>query len=285
MDEVRRTSGMSDVGAVTVIGDLERRLAQNLGRFEMDFSINRVKTGTEPSVIIVPKTGPAFRGPGKDIYEQQPTFSPLVRGEQRLAAGEIAELQDYLQSSIFNDLLPGPGDSTRLKRVTAAELNAARERLDSGFQGLSNKNQAIVSKLREDMNEMVDRMLPEGHPWPGARQRFADESSFLGQVGRALGTDAPPDQQTLRVLRNLTTVFNQSNTAKLRLAQRMEEMTGIPFQALLAGRTMAPLIPKGLIGRSAFVGALGFGAGVGAFLAPATLAFTLPSLASSLRGL
>ena len=126
---------------------------------------------------------------------------------------------------------------------------------------------------------MVDRMLPEGHPWPGARQRFADESSFLGQVGRALGTDAPPDQQTLRVLRNLTTVFNQSNTAKLRLAQRMEEMTGIPFQALLAGRTMAPLIPKGLIGRSAFVGALGFGAGVGAFLAPATLAFTLPSLA------
>jgi hypothetical protein len=274
----RKAAKLEDYGAITILNDVERKLNGILEEFDITFKFTQKTVGIEPGFTLIPKKGPQKTFPSRPIVETQPTFAGKP-GEFRLGPEDVDQLSNHLGKNFFNEIMPKGTDPTRLKRITAKELNAARERLDSGFLALSKKNQAIVGQFKQEVNRMVDRLVPEGNPWPGARQRFADESSFLGQVGKGLGVDTPPDRQTLAVLRNLNSIFNQSNTAKLSMADRMEEMTGIPFQALLAGRSMAPLIPKGLVGRQAFIGALAIGGAAGAMVAPATLFFTLPSLA------
>jgi len=265
-------SGLSESGAVTLLGEIERKVAENLARFDIDFSFKQTQTGVTPGYIHVPKKGPQTRVPDQPIFKTAPQFGG---GRTRtIEADEFAQLQDYLNKNLFDEIMPKPGES-RLQRITAQDLQAARERLDGGFASLSGKNKSIVTTLKQDLNNMTDQLLGPESKFAGARQKFADEQKFFSQIGQQFGTDAPPDKRTLTILRNLTSVFNSSNTAKLELARGMENLTGVPFRALLAGRAMSSIIPKGLVGRQAFLGALA----ISTALAPAFITYTLPSMA------
>jgi len=255
-------SAIRDVSSISVITNIEKKMNDIMSGFP------GIGFRMIPEKRLAPEQGTRLIG----------RFTGDA-AEQVIGADELRFIEDILNKEVFTPMLQG--GNRRLTKVTASAVTAARKRLDNKFDDLSTRGQAIVTQLKKDLNELTDVMLPEGDPFPAARRLYSDDQTFLAQARRALGAKkGNSEQETLALLRSINSIFNASNAApKLAMVSRLEDITGLKLKALLAGRAMSPVIPKGLVGRGAFIGALTAGAAFGGGVAPVTLALALPGMA------
>jgi len=245
--QAQDASALGNVGGINVLGNIENKVDEIMQGFDIRFRMVEGKDG---------------RLLGKMAGNT---------AEHTMGPGELQFIENLLNQEVFTPMLSRATPGARLHRITGKEVNAARRRLDTKFEELSPRGQAVLTKLKDNLNQIVDSMLPEGDPFPAARRIHSDEKAFLRQIETAMGTASGPERETLALLRNINSIFNDSNAApKLAMIDRLNAATGVPFKALLAGRAMSPIVPKGLVGRGSFIAAV-------SVLTPVSLAYTLPS--------
>lgn len=134
---------------------------------------------------------------------------------------------------------------------TIIGLDLLKRRLDD-FYSPSRQARAITAALSGKVKEIIHKNFPE---YTTMTKEYAQASELIQDIEKSLGVGGRADVAVGKLAR----VLKQDNDFKKRLVQVLDEATGKDITAQIAGTSLSPGVPSGLVGRNIFAGILGIG--------------------------
>ena len=253
-EELQRiaTEGMQKFGGVA-IDDKSYRTALN----KMAGNLR------EKSVIL--QSGNRFirSGTGEMIEVPNLNFRKSTIPDDGSAHDRISIAAKYIVDPLENKL-----------GITIDDVWLARKRIDEMAgnalkQKYGDMESTILKGMRGDLNDFLTSVPNE------AFQKFNADYASMSSVREAfdqmIAGKIDPDNQIAAMVRSIKAGRELSEA----FITRVEATTGVPLRAIAAGRELSGFLPRGLVGRGIFAGALGAAVGpevlIGFFIAPPKL--------------
>ena len=139
---------------------------------------------------------------------------------------------------------------------TPAGLDILKQRLDD-FYTPSGKGRALTNALRNKLDTFLDKNV-EGYA--KMTSSYRETTQLIDEIEHTLSLGSKSTADAL--LKKLASAMKDNNEIRLALVKELDKLVEADLSAQLTGYALRPGIPSGLIGRSAFAGALGVGTGV-----------------------
>ena len=139
-----------------------------------------------------------------------------------------------------------PGDRTVIG------LDLLKRRLDD-FYSPSRQARAMTTALSNEVRSLINKNFPE---YSVMTKEYAKATELIKDIEKSLGVGGRTDIAVGKLAR----VLKQDNDFKKRLLGVLDEATGKDITGQIAGTSLSPGVPAGLIGRSIFAGIFGIGA-------------------------
>ena len=212
----------------------------------------------EGSRFVKVGTGEMVQVPNFDFSKSKIPFDQSAQDRIAIAAKHMVE--PFEKSTVMID-----------------DVWMARMRIDEMAQNAlkqkyGDMESTILKGMRSDLNDFLTSVPNE------AFQKFNADYASMSSVREAfdqmIAGKIDPDNQIAAMVRSIKAGRELSEA----FITRVEATTGVPLRAIAAGRELSGFLPRGLVGRGIFAGALGAAVGpevlIGFFIAPPKLVGT-----------
>ena len=134
---------------------------------------------------------------------------------------------------------------------TVIGLDILKRRLDD-FYSPSRQARAMTTALSSKVKELLNKNFPE---YSTMTKEYAQATELIKDIEKSLGVGGRADIAVGKLAR----VLKQDNDFKKRLVRVLDDATGKDITAQIAGTSLSPGVPAGLVGRNIFAGILGVG--------------------------
>src|SRR3990167_5826767 len=139
----------------------------------------------------------------------------------------------------------------RWNDATPAGLDILKQRLDD-FYTPSGRGTALTTEISSELKQILRKEIPG---YTEMTKGYAEASEVIKEIERTLSLK--PGAAVDTTLRKLMSTLRQNNEFRRTLVNKLDELTEKNITSQIAGASLAPGVPSGLIGRSVFAGSLG----------------------------
>lgn len=243
-------------------GDLFNNVNKDLQEHGMSITTKKIggESANIPSSIIGPDGNPL---PGMTLQTKPASIklslntknAPL--GPESPAFGTIDEMIQTVKNRLF--YVDDEG-ALSPRNVSLDVVMNTRKALDEIVGREKHPHaSALEASFSNRLNEIIDVTLGPDNPYVQARKFSAESFAKMAMLRKAIGLpNKPPksnearEQLGIQAQKALAKAFSTDETRELGW-DLMEQMSGKPWQDLLAGMTMKDWVPTGLSGRQKFL--------------------------------
>ena len=140
---------------------------------------------------------------------------------------------------------------TRRGDRTVIGLDVLKRRLDD-FYSPSRQARAITTSVSTEVKKILGNNFPE---YTQMTRKYAEASDIIKDIESSLSLGGRADV----AIGKLTKILKQDNEFRKTLVKTLDDATGKDLMAQIAGSSLSPIVPSGLVGRNIFAGILGVG--------------------------
>jgi hypothetical protein len=132
---------------------------------------------------------------------------------------------------------------------TPSQLDLFKQKLDN-FYSPNKDSRALVTSLRNTVKDIIVKDVPE---YEAMTAKYHQSSKFINEIEKSItGTANRGSVDT--ALRKLSRIMKEDPDYRRELLTKLSGITGEELKGMLAGVSMNPLYPEGLVGRSLAAG-------------------------------